>query len=112
MKTSISMTTEFLIAGAIFILISIPLWLGKIPPNRLYGVRIPKAFESTELWYKVNAVGGGIMIVYGAIMLFVGAVSFFLSRRVTVDFNLSTIGLFVLIGASLVHILFARNRIQ
>jgi hypothetical protein len=57
-------------------------------------------------------LGGGIMILYGAIMLFVGAVLFFLSRRVTVDFNLSTIGLFVLIGASLVHILFARNRIQ
>ena len=112
MKTSISMTTEFLIAGAIFILISIPLWLGKIPPNRLYGIRIRKAFESTELWYKVNALGRGIMILYGAIILFVRAVLFFFSRRVTVDFNLSTIGLFVLIGASLVHILFARNRIQ
>jgi hypothetical protein len=59
------MTTEFLIAGAIFILTSIPLWLGKIPPNRLYGIRIPRAFESTELWYKVNALGGGIMILYG-----------------------------------------------
>ena len=106
------MTTEFLLVGAIFILTSIPLWLGKIPPNRLYGIRIPKAFESSELWYKINALGGGIMILYGAIMLFVGAVLFFFSGRVTVGFNLSTIGLFVLIGASLVHILFACNRIQ
>src|SRR5215831_8078545 len=97
MKTSISMTIEFLIAGALFILISIPLCLGKIPPNRLYGIRIPKAVESTELWDKVNALGGSIMILYGAIMLFVGAALFFLSKRVTVDFNLSIIGLFVLI---------------
>jgi uncharacterized membrane protein len=111
-KTSISMTTEFLIAGAIFILVSIPLWLGKIPPNRLYGIRIPKAFESTELWYKVNALGGGIMILYGVIMLFAGTALFILSKRMTVDFNLSTIGLYVLIWASLVHILLACNQIQ
>jgi len=112
MKTSISMAVEFLIAGAMFILISIPLWVGKIPPNRLYGIRIPKAFELSELWYKVNTLGGGIMILYGATMLCVGAVLFFLSKRVTVDFNLSVIGLFVLIGASVVHILFACNRIE
>jgi hypothetical protein len=85
---------------------------GKDSSEPAHGIRIPKAFESTELWYKVNALGGGIMILYGAIMLFVGAALFFLSKRVTVDFNLSIIGLFVLIGASLAYILLACDRIQ
>jgi hypothetical protein len=52
------------------------------------------------------------MILYGAIMLFAGTALFCLSKRVTVDFNLSTIGLYVLIGTSLVHILLACNKIQ
>jgi uncharacterized membrane protein len=112
MKSSIWITSEFLVVGAMFVLISIPLWLGKIPPNRLYGVRIRKAFESTELWYKVNALGGGIMILYGAIMVFVGATLFFLSKRVTVDYRLGVIGLLILIWASVVHIVLACNRIR
>jgi SdpI/YfhL protein family len=110
MKTSISVAVGFLIVGLIFILTSIPLRLGKIPPNGLYGIRIRKAFESTELWYRVNAAGG--MILYGALILLVGAVLFFVSTRAPVDFNFATIGLVVLITASFFHVLLAWNRIQ
>jgi hypothetical protein len=112
MKTSISMAVGFLVVGLLFILTSIPLRLGKIPPNGLYGIRIPKAFESTELWYKVNAAGGGSMILYGAIILLVGAVLFIVSTWVPVDFNFATIGLVVLITAWFFHVLLAFNRIE
>jgi hypothetical protein len=40
--------------GFILIAISIPLYLGKIKMNRIYGFRIRKAFESEENWYEIN----------------------------------------------------------
>ena len=38
--------------------ISIPLILGKIPPNGLYGFRVKKTMENPEIWYPVNAYSG------------------------------------------------------
>jgi|ERR1700730_3518103 hypothetical protein len=112
MKTSFSITITFLVVGLVFILTSIPLQLGKIPPNSFYGIRIPKAFQSTELWYKVNAVGGGILIAYGAVSLVVGIALYFISARANLDFNASMIGLFALIGVSFVHVMLACNGIR
>ena len=46
--------------------------------NPWYGVRIPKAFESEENWYKINAYGGKRMIVWVTLPAVVGIVTFFL----------------------------------
>lgn len=45
-------------AGILFILISVPLVLNKIPMNSFYGFRIPKAFRSEADWYAINEYGG------------------------------------------------------
>jgi hypothetical protein len=39
-------------------LISIPLILKRIPPNRLYGVRTEKTLNDPDTWYNVNWFGG------------------------------------------------------
>lgn len=101
----------FLIFGLVFILTLIPLRLGRIPPNSFYGIRIPKAFESRELWYKVNAAGAGIMIVYGAAMLVVSVVLFLISSKIDLDSNVVLIGLFSLITLAIAHVIFVCNKI-
>jgi hypothetical protein len=103
--------TTFVITGAAFILVSIPLRLGKIPPNRWYGIRIPRAYESTELWYRVNATGASIMIAYGAVMLIIGAVLHILRNGLWLDPNLILIGNFILCLAAVINILVVCSRI-
>ncbi len=55
--------------GALIALISIPLVLRKVPMNRAYGVRIPKAFVSDENWYEINAYGGKLLLGFGLFLL-------------------------------------------
>lgn len=52
------------------ILIFLPLALGLVPPNGLYGFRTPKTLSSSEVWFAANKVGGWIAI--GASFLFIG----------------------------------------
>jgi len=55
---------------------SIPLVLGKVRPNRLYGIRFQKSFSSEERWYRINRVGGWALIIWGAVTLGVAAACF------------------------------------
>ena len=41
-------------AGVLLAGLSIPLIRKKVPPNSLYGFRIPKTMDNPELWYLVN----------------------------------------------------------
>jgi uncharacterized membrane protein len=45
--------------------LGIPLKLQKIPPNGLYGVRMPSTLENPTIWYRVNAVAGRDMMIVG-----------------------------------------------
>ena len=58
--------------GILFILISIPLALKKIPMNHLYGFRIKKAFSSDENWFKINHYGGRQMILWSIPLIGIG----------------------------------------
>jgi hypothetical protein len=55
--------------GGLVVVLSIPLILGMVPRNPFYGIRIPKAFESDESWYDINAYGGKLLLVYGVVLL-------------------------------------------
>ena len=54
--------SSYFVTGIVFILVSIPLLFNRIGPNWFYGVRIPKAYESTEMWYKVNRLGAKVFL--------------------------------------------------
>jgi hypothetical protein len=62
--------------GAIFILLSIPLIMKKIPLNRYYGFRFSKALESSETWYAINQYGGRQMIRWSLFLIAIGALYF------------------------------------
>lgn len=44
------------------ILLSVPLILGLVPPNGLYGFRTGKTLSSPEIWYAANRAAGWIML--------------------------------------------------
>lgn len=64
--------------GLLFIAISVPLMLNKIPPNSLYGIRIPQAFRSDEDWYDINAYGGRQFVLWSLLTVLLGIVMCFL----------------------------------
>lgn len=67
----------FTIVGVVYIGLGIPLLLGRIPPNRLYGCRTRKTLSDVEIWYAVNRVTGRDLII-GGIAVIVTAIAIFL----------------------------------
>ena len=54
----LTLMIAFVAFGLLLAAISVPMILGKIPPNGLYGFRVKKTMENPEIWYKVNAYSG------------------------------------------------------
>ena len=75
---SITVGLGWTIAGAICILLAIPLVRGQIGRNSFYGVRVRQAFESDEAWQAINRYGGKQMIGWSIPLVVIGLVSFFL----------------------------------
>lgn len=73
-----------IICSLIFVGISIPLVNRNIAPNKFYGIRIDKAFESDALWYDVNEYGGWAMIVAATIILLGNILLFFFGKNLKV----------------------------
>ena len=57
----------FFFIPALTFVLGIPLALKRIPPNRYYGFRTPKAFSSGEAWYAINYALGLALMVAGAV---------------------------------------------
>jgi len=64
----------FFVPALVIIFMAIPLVLGLIPRNRIYGVRIPKTLSDDGVWYRTNRFGGWVLIVSGAIYLIVAKI--------------------------------------
>ncbi len=58
--------------GVLLAVVSIPLWMEKVPRNGWYGLRIQKSMESDENWYRINRFGGQGMFVVGALIAMIG----------------------------------------
>ena len=55
--------------GPVLLLISIPLILRWVPPNRIYGFRIPPTLRNPSVWYDTNAQSGRHFFVLGLLMI-------------------------------------------
>ena len=53
----------FLIPSILIILVSIPLILGIVPRNRVYGIRTCKTLSDDMVWYPANRFGGWALIL-------------------------------------------------
>jgi uncharacterized membrane protein len=65
----------FLIPSVIFLLLSIPLILGLVPPNRGYGIRTAKTVSEPAHWYGANRFCGWALLVSSGIYLAMTLVS-------------------------------------
>jgi hypothetical protein len=85
----------YAISGLVLAGLSVPLILGKIPPNGLYGFRIPSTQQNPELWYKVNAYSGRRLLLVG-LGTSVGSILLYYTVDSSVDaYALSCLGLFL-----------------
>lgn len=83
------------IGGLVLAGLSVPLILHKIPPNGLYGFRIPATLENPGLWYQVNAYAGRRLLVAG-LGTAVGSILLYYLVDSGVDaYALSCLGLFM-----------------
>lgn len=57
------------LAAGVLLLLGIPLYFGKIPPNSVYGFRTRRTLADENLWYAVNRVAGRGMLLTGAVTL-------------------------------------------
>lgn len=61
-----------LLSGLLFSLLGIPLILGIVPPNRLYGFRVPATLANRDLWYIVNRAAGIDLVTGGVLLVAIG----------------------------------------
>ncbi len=64
----------FFIPSVIFIVISVPIVLGMVPRNRIYGVRTRRTISSDEIWYPANRHGGIAIALASAVYLLVARI--------------------------------------
>jgi uncharacterized membrane protein len=63
------LASVFTAVGALFIGLAIPLMRRRVPPNALYGLRVPATFADEWVWYEANAQSGRDLFVLGWIEL-------------------------------------------
>lgn len=49
--------------------IGLPLLLGLVPPNRIYGYRTEQSLSSTEAWYALNQSSGFWLVAMALVLL-------------------------------------------
>ena len=59
----------FALVGLLFVGISIPLVLGKVPPNSFYGCRTTKTLSDPKIWYEANRMSGKDFLISGLLTL-------------------------------------------
>ena len=90
----------FILSGVVLAVVSVPLMMGKIPPNGLYGFRVRKTMERPEIWYPVNKYGGERLLMV-SLMLIVAAVGFTYFPGIAIDIYSYAVLITWMVGASI-----------
>jgi uncharacterized membrane protein len=70
----------FVSVALILIGVATPLVLGRVPPNDLYGLRVPATMQDEDVWYQANASSGRDFILLGLFeIIFAAGLSTFVS---------------------------------
>jgi len=94
----------FIIPSIIFFLLSIPLILGLVPPNRGYGIRTAKTMSGLRLWYSANRFGGWALLVSSGIYLVMTLISPSPERDFTIWlYHLAAFGIPLLVSLLLIR---------
>jgi uncharacterized membrane protein len=69
-KTAVTLA----ILGSVVLILLIPLYRGKVKRNPVYVIRLRKAFESEENWYKINRYGAAALMYWATFIIIMGIV--------------------------------------
>jgi uncharacterized membrane protein len=64
----------FFVPAVIILAVSLPLILGLVPRNRVYGIRTRKTLSDDRTWYSVNRLGGGVILAASVFYLIVALI--------------------------------------
>jgi len=81
MEEEVGSILGLLFCGVLFVGISIPLVLEKIPPNHWYGVKLRKTLANKEIWYKANKYSGRDFFVIGCFLVLSAPILFIFRER-------------------------------
>jgi uncharacterized membrane protein len=82
---------SFLVPCSIIALVSVPLMLGLVPPNRLYGFRTRRTLASREVWFRANRFAGCALFIASA----ASAAIFLVAPQYASGRSLAGLGVFV-----------------
>ena len=55
----------FIAVGILFVALAVPMIRRRVPPNALYGLRVPATFADESVWYEANARSGRDLLGLG-----------------------------------------------
>ena len=64
----------FVVPAILILVLALPLMLGLIPPNRVYGIRTHKTVSNNEHWYRANRFGSWMLLLASLLYLVVAAI--------------------------------------
>jgi uncharacterized membrane protein len=73
----------FELVGVMFMGISIPLIRGKVAPNHFYGFRTAKSLSDPRIWYEINRLSGGDLLLAGVLITASGSTMSLLGQRLS-----------------------------
>jgi len=96
-------------SGLLMAVLSIPMIMQKVSPNRWYGFRTKKALSDETIWYEMNAYCGWWMLGFGFLMILLG-LGFLLPPLITEVYALVTTVLILIYAVIMLLACFARQR--
>jgi hypothetical protein len=105
---------QYTAVGLLIAGLSLPLIIGLVPPNRLYGFRTAKTRSDPRIWYAVNRVAGwdglaaGVTIVLASLAIAMWGTNWSADMRTFVN----VVVVLGAIGFALTHPFLALTRLQ
>ena len=90
----------FIGAGLLQAILAIPMILGKIPPNPIYGMRTAATMSEPKLWYLANRYTGKWLFATG-ILIAAAAIGLYLIPGLSVDTYAYAVLAVVVVGLGL-----------
>lgn len=81
----------FTAVGLLFIGLSIPLMLDRVPPNRFYGCRTARSLSDPKVWYAANRVFGKNFLISGILVFTASVMMLAFGRAANPDYVVITL---------------------
>ena len=105
-------TSLWLFTGLLFIGISLPLILEKVPPNGWYGFRVAKTFSNERIWYGANRAAGYNLFWAGVAIAISSLITGLVHRIGSLTANIINLTVFIIaIVVAFAHSFLTLNRL-